>query len=158
MAVQQFNLVGQRLETMGKAFRNQQRVAVIRRQAFTMPLQIGRGADSQVHGQIPHLTPDAVHQFHLGMGRALIVQATHRAAPGRVGMVDLRDRLAPSRRAELFGAKQARQEAAGISQMLALNQLQAGQRQRRDRETAHGRASKAANCASHRARASAPWC
>src|SRR3989344_5837304 len=56
-----------------------------------MPLQKGGRALAQVHGHVPDLATQAGHEFHLGVGRLLVVHATHGALEGCIALVDLGD-------------------------------------------------------------------
>ena len=137
VAIQQFDIVGQRLKTVGKAFRDQQRPAVVRRQAFRVPVQKGRRVGAQIHRHIPHLAADAAHQLHLGMRRMLEVHAAHRAARRRVGVVDLGDGLGPAGSGQFFSAEQARQKTAASPRRWRSTSFRPAKRQVGDGKSAH---------------------
>ncbi|MNV65186.1 hypothetical protein D3C71_1578690 [compost metagenome] len=158
MAVQQLGMVGQGLKAVGKTGRDEQRVAVVGGQMLGMPLQKGGGALAQVHGHIPDLAAQAAHELHLGVRRLLVVHAAHGACEGCVALIDLGDGGCPACARQFIGAEQARKKAALVHQRPALHAEQSRQRQWRQGQSAHGRASQASMSARHSARASAPPC
>ncbi|AHX61746.1 hypothetical protein B224_3401 [Aeromonas media WS] len=60
---------------MGKPFRDPQLPLVFPRKVNPHPLAKCRRAFSYIHCNIKHFTRDTAHQFTLGVGRQLIVQA-----------------------------------------------------------------------------------
>ena len=62
---------------------------------------------AQIHCHIPHFSPDAIDQLHLGMWWILKMHSADCAGNPGQGLIDLRDRLAPASRLQLIGAKHA---------------------------------------------------
>jgi hypothetical protein len=71
------------------------------------------------------------------MGGALEMHAAHCPAPACAGVVYLRYRFLPACNRQLFGTEQSRQEPSAVAQSLALDKLEARQRQVSYRESAH---------------------
>jgi len=121
MAIPQLHAIGQRLEAVGEAQRDQQRPAVHRGQPFGVPVQERRRAGPQVDRRIPYLAAQAADKLGLGMRRVREVHTAHGPARGGEGVIDLGDGPSPASGPQLLGAEQTQQEAARITDTLALH-------------------------------------
>lgn len=109
------------LKTVGKPFRDEQTATILGAQDLGMPLQECRRIASQVHSNIEYLSAQATHQLDLCMRWMLIMHAAHGTRFGRVGVVDLLDRLCEAKRRELLRAIESAEKAAGILDRIALH-------------------------------------
>ena len=89
MYVQHFTIIFQRLEAMGKTFRDEQAAPVGRTELFGMPLQEGRRTGTQVDSDIQHAAAQAGYIFGFGVRRVLEMQPAHGGLAGGIGVVDL---------------------------------------------------------------------
>ena len=103
-----------------------------------MPAAVGGRVAAQVDRDIEHRAMDAAHQLGLGMGCALEMQPTHRAASHGAGVVDLGDRTRPARGRQLGGAEQPVEESARVALAVPIDAVQTGQRQGFDGEAPGG--------------------
>lgn len=138
MAVEHFDIVSQRLETVGEALRHQKGAAVFGGEALAVPVEEGWGAPAQIHDYIPDLSANATDELHVGMRRVLEVHPADGATTGCSGVVDLGHGFVPTGRFQ-FGAEDAREKPPLIHDWVPLDQLEAGQRQVGNGESAQGR-------------------
>ncbi len=113
---------------MSEALRDDEGLAVVGAEQFSMPVQETRRIMAQIHGNIKDFTTQATNELDLGMGRLLKMQAAHGAALGGEGVVDLCDVLAGDERLQFFSAKHTLQIPPTVAHLLALQDLQASKR------------------------------
>ncbi|MNV92979.1 hypothetical protein D3C71_1876210 [compost metagenome] len=89
MQVEQFGVVAEHLEAMGKTGRNQQATAIARTQVLGMPVQECGRVGTQVHRHVPDFTAQASNQLGFRHIALLVVQAANAAFSPRAGVVDL---------------------------------------------------------------------
>jgi len=108
----------ERLEAMGKPFRDVQLMAVHARKLKTLPAAISRRAGPDVDDDVPNGPFDATHQFRFAVRITLIVHTPQSSATGRVRNAVLRIAgLKPVGR-ELFNTEGASEEAAVVAHRL----------------------------------------
>ena len=141
VTVEQVDVISEGLETVGKSFGDEQGAMIVRRKLFGMPVKERWRTLSQIDCYVPYFSLETTDQLHLGMWRSLVMHAAHGAASGGMGVVDLGDGGSPAGWCEFLGTEEPRQEASGIAQRLALDELETGQGQVDDVKTAHALAS-----------------
>ena len=141
MQVDELASVGQRLETMREALRDEQASPILGRQSFCVPAQESGRVASQVHRDIEDLSLQATDEFVLRMRRILEVEPPCGASPSCEGMVDLADCKRMSRVGERTVAVKAAEEPARVLPGETLDQHQTAKRRRLDPERAVGHVS-----------------
>lgn len=125
--INQLAIIGQRLEAVGKTFRNQQAPVIFRRKHRAEPVQERRRAAPQVQCHIKNFPAQTADNFDFRMGGTLKMHPPHRAGTPGQGMVDLDDWLVQPQRGKLPGTVEAGEEAAGVLGQLALDDRDASQ-------------------------------
>ena len=86
-------------ESVGEALGHQKLPVVLRRQLHRHVLPEGGRSAADVHRHVQHRAEHATHQLGLGVGRILVMQATHHAVAGhRFVVLDEVHRVAQHRR------------------------------------------------------------
>lgn len=91
-----------------------------------VPVQKGRRLGAQVHRHVPHPAMQTAHQFHLGVRRALKVQAANGTHGGGAGVVDLHDVPIAEDAGQFARAEQAAEAAARVGVGIAGDDHHAG--------------------------------
>jgi hypothetical protein len=126
MEIQHFAVVGKRLKSVGKAFRDDESFVIGGAEHFGVPAQKGGRIIAQVYGDIKDFAAQATHELDLGMGRALEMHAPHGAANCRQGVVDLSDVPARDKRLKFVSAEESLQIPPAVANGLALQDSQTG--------------------------------
>jgi hypothetical protein len=79
VAIDDFTVVGKRLEAVSKSFGDKKGPAVIGRKTFAIPVKIGGRLRPHVHRHIENLAADAGNEPYRHVGRSLVVEAADRA-------------------------------------------------------------------------------
>jgi hypothetical protein len=124
--VNELAVVTKGLETVSETFGYQQCAVIGGGKLHGVPLQKGGRRGAKVHCHIPNCAAQTSYEFHLGIRGFLEMQAANRALFLRDCLIDLGDGFVPARGGEFVGAEEAREEAAAIAQLLALDNLKIG--------------------------------
>lgn len=136
--VEHFAIVGECLETVREAFRNDKCLVIVGAQTLGMPFQAGRRALPQVYSDVEDLATQAGDQFHFSMGRKLEMHTAQRPGPSREGMVDLDNISIADYRLKILHAEQPLKVTTLIADGQALNDFKSDNRRRLDIKTLSG--------------------
>ena len=123
MAVNQFALGRQGLETMCTSLGNQKRSPVIGRQLLGMPAKKCRGISPKIDGHIPDLSAKTTDEFHLGVGGMLEVQAADGSGHLGKSVVDLVHRFGPTDCQKGFRAEQPGEKSSCVAAKKSFNNM-----------------------------------
>ena len=151
MGIDQLDIVRQRLEPMPASFRNKKRPAIVGRQSLHVVPKKSRRTAAKIDRDVEDGAPQAHDDFLIGLWGNLEMHTADRSSRGRVGMIDLGDRLVPTPSREFVSGEQPRQKATVIAAPSTLDCEGVRKRGRADGEVAaHTSPRKAEMSRSHR--------
>ena len=106
MEIDQLDVVRERLESVPAAFGDKERPAVVGRQSLHMMPEKGRRTAAEIDRDVADGASQAKDDFLLGLGGKLEVHSADRSSRGRVGVIDLGDRLVPTPFRQLVSGEQ----------------------------------------------------
>ena len=110
--IKDFTIIGEALETVGEAWRNENLAAGLRSQFDGVPVPEGRRCGPNVRDDIKDNAGRAADKFGFRPGLSLIMQAANDATPLCAGEIALRPGRVQAVRSKLLRAEGSREETA----------------------------------------------
>ena len=128
MQIKQFAIFGERLESVGEAFRDEKGEKVVLAENNAVPIEVGGGIGTDVHRDVEDLAAEAGDNFSFCVGRILKMKSAHGSFFTGQTMVDLQKGLACEQWRKFVGTKNPFQKSTLIAERFSFQDFQSGER------------------------------